>query len=151
MKRKLSIKKILGTDYVSFISWLAPLVFFIAYMLTQNRYEVAAGNLLFLSIGSTGVGLMLILWRIWMFHSIFEHGKLVEGQILKVLFYRSRGTITYTYMYRNHQYSKNMMVHMALHNFAFQIGESITIVVDPENPSHSFILDFYEDSITDDL
>ena len=150
MKRKLSIIKILGTDYVSFISWLAPLLFFFAYFLSQNRYSVAAGNLLCLSIGCTGVGLMLILWRIWMFYSILDHGTFVEGQIRNVLFYRIRGTITYTYMYRNHQYSKNMMIHMVLHNFPFQIGESITIVVDPENPDRSFILDFYEKSINEE-
>ena len=146
MKRTLSLTKILGTDYVSFISWLAPLVFFFAYLITQNRYAATAGNLLFLSIGCSGGGLMLILWRIWMFHNILDHGKLVEGQILKVFFYRTRGTITYTYMYRNHQYSKNVMIHMALHNFAYQIGDSVTVVVDPENPNRSFILDFYEKS-----
>ena len=144
MKRTLSIIKILATDYVSFISWLAPLVFFFAYLLTQNRYAVAAGNLLFLSIGCTGVGLMLILWRLWLFHSILDHGTSVEGQILKVFFYRTRGTITYAYMYRNHQYSKNLMIHMALHNFSYQIGDSITIIVDPENPDRSFIFDFFE-------
>ena len=91
MKKSLSIKKILTTDYVSFISWLAPLVFLVSYLFTQNRYAATAVNLLFLTIGCAGVGLMLILWRVWLFNTLLDQGSLAEGQIMKIFFYRSLG------------------------------------------------------------
>jgi ribosomal protein S17 len=146
MKKDLSIKKILSTDYVSFISWLAPLVFFVSYLLTQNRYAAAAVNLLYLTIGCAGVGLMIIHWRIWFFNTLLDQGILVEGQIMKVFFYHARGTITYTYLHRNQQYTKKILIHKALHNFQYQIGDSITVAVDPEDPNKSFILEFFEKS-----
>ena len=143
MRKSLSIVKILTTDYVSFLCWLAPLVFLFSYLVTKNQYPGASTNLLYLTLGCGGGGIMLILWRVWYFYNIFSNGLFVEGQIFNVFFYRTRGTITYTYLYRKQQFSKKVIIQKALHNFPYQIGDSITIAVDPENPERSFIVDFF--------
>jgi hypothetical protein len=146
MKKSLSVAKVLTTDYVSFISWLTPLVFLFSYLFTKNQHPGVATNLLYLTLGCSGGGAMLIFWRIWYFFNIFSNGLFVEGQILKVFFYRARGTINYTFLYRKQQYSKKIIILKAIHNFPYQIGDSITIAVDPENPHRSFIIDFFSKS-----
>ncbi|MBI9048182.1 MAG: hypothetical protein JEZ00_02085 [Anaerolineaceae bacterium] len=143
MKKELSIIKVLLTDYICFTAWLAPLVFLIAYIFTQGKIESTSGNLLYLTIGCTGVGFMLILWRIWLFRDVFENGQIVEGQIAKIFFYRSRGTVKFTYIFHDQQYTKSCVIQKFARNFSYQIGDRISVVLDPQNPKRAFVVEFY--------
>lgn len=147
------LSRIISTDYTALLGAILPLVGVLLWI--GNKFfgfpsrwrgrEIQQGDSTFLWIAAAMVivGVLLLLWRIHTFQSLFIAGHRVPGRVTTVSFFRDRGRIEYEYQYAGASHHAGNAIHKNKRTMAIQQGMPVTIVVDPANPKRTILLDLY--------
>jgi hypothetical protein len=150
-KRRLSLSRILWTDYPAFYAALVPLVAWIVYLAWtpdwrgQGPVITTEAHPLFLGIAlmATGIGAAMLLYRLWIIFKTFRNGSEVKGKISTIELRRDRGRVEYVYIFDHKEYFSGTQIHRNAQTKALKAGDHVTLVVDPSKPSRAFIRDLY--------
>jgi hypothetical protein len=148
---RISIKRLLWTDYPAFYASLVPPVSWIVYLSWAPDWRgngpimkpEARPLFLGLAILATCVSLIILAVRIRLIRRIFRDGKQVHGKILKVEIRRDHGKVEYTYIYDHKEFFSKADVHRNAETKALKAGDLVMLVVDPIKPSRAFISSLY--------
>ena len=98
---------------------------------------------LWLGLGMAAVGLALLAWRVSVFRSLFANGHRVAGRVASVFFFKDRGRIEYDYEYAGKALRSGNAVHKTKRTTSVEEGSVVTVLVDPNNPKRTILLDLY--------
>lgn len=152
-KKHLSLVRVVQSDFAAFLALAAPIVTwaiyiviaYLGYFPAWGRHESlgseSAPFFLYASLVTTLIGVPLFLWRLHFFRSLRDRGVPVAGYITGVLFHRDRGRIEYDYTYQDKSYSSYNAVMKTARTRSLPPASAVTVLVDPNNPQRSFILD----------
>jgi hypothetical protein len=135
-----SLFRILVIDYISFMSFLVPLVAWFVYFLAGPHPD---STVLIASICLTGAAVPLFLWRVYYFLRMFDAGVQTPAIIQKFLYTKSRGRIEYTYNYQGEEYYGHDNVYRYTGVREIALGLQVTALVDPNNPQKAVIKDLF--------
>jgi hypothetical protein len=148
---RVSLTRLLWTDYPSFYASLIPLVAWIVYLawapdwrglgpvLKPGAQPVFLGT----AIIATLISLVVLVIRIRLFIRIFREGMQVHGKIMQAELRRDRGKVEYTYIYDHQEFFSRADIHRNGATKALQTGDQVTLLVDPKKPTRAFIRDLY--------
>ena len=138
-----SFFRIISTDYPSYLSVLFPIVFVgftIYFFATEND---ALQLFLFLSIVVTIIGIPVLLQRYKTISSVFENGEQTKGVVTSIGFFRGRGNVDYSYTFRGEKLTSRNAINRNGRTRNLRVGQTVKVVVDPDNPKRAFIQDIY--------
>jgi hypothetical protein len=151
-----SIKRIIATDFFTFVSFVAPLA--VLVLALDDKYiGVLSG---FFSRGRSGSGeshefffifsatlsstlIPYAVYRIYLFRKWFKNSTVVRGIVTFVPAVSDRGTFRYYFMFNGRKYSSWNLVHRTKNTRAILPGQEVDIVVYNKNPKKAFIRDLY--------
>lgn len=84
-----------------------------------------------------------MIWRIRLISSAFEFGWEVEGDIVGIVFFRDRGSVTYIYTVQGERYQTSNAVMKHRITKSLQRGQRAVIMANRDNPKIAFIRDIY--------
>ncbi len=145
MNHQPSILIILIIDYLAFVAALFPLVTWCFYLIMLFLGEITFTELLLPIVFGviTVAALVVIAWRIQMINTIFSDGIEAQATISSINFYRDRSRVDYVYTYQNQKYSCVNAVHKVSQTRTLYIGQSVTVLVDRNDPKKAIIRDLY--------
>jgi len=150
---KLSVRRIIWSDYPAFYASLVPPVAWVVYLawapdwrgagsvLTAEAQPIYLALTVLATIGGAGV----LAYRLWLFFRLFRSGESVRGKISSVQLRRDRGRVEYSYIFNHQEYISGAQVHRNARTKALKSGELVNLIVDPANPRRAFILHLYTD------
>jgi hypothetical protein len=150
-KRRLSLKRILWTDYPAFYASLVPLVAWTVVLAWVPDWRgegpiihpEARPFFLTLAILATAGGLIVLAYRLWLLYTTFGRGVELRGKISKIEHRRDHGRIECVYIYEQKEYFSMSTVHRNSQTKDLKAGTPIMLVVDHSKPSRAFIRDLY--------
>jgi len=144
MVRNPSFFKVVTTDYPTFSACLFPPAsgaFYLFLSLTEeNPVDITVS--IFFAAGSV-IALIVLLWRIQLFNTIFSDGMTANATISKVWFFRDRGRINYSYTYLGQNYSSGNVVMKIKKTRQIKVGDQVVVMVNRNKPKQAFIRDLY--------
>ena len=148
-----SLSRIVSTDYAALLGAILPVVGLVlwaanAFFGFPGRWrgrdiQQADPTFVWIGIGMVALGLMLLIWRVRSFQSLFASGHRVPGRVTTVSFFKDRGRIEYEYEYGGAALHAGNAVHKTKRTTAIQQGMPVTVLVDPNNPKRTILLDLY--------
>ena len=141
--KKLSLLRVISTDYPSFLSALFPIVFggFTAYFFFSGND--AFQLFLLLTVGVTILGVPFLFRRYRTISSVFENGMQTQGVVTSIGFFRGRGSVEYTYTFQGEKQTSSNAINKNSRTRNLRVGQSVKVVVDPNNPKQAFIQEIY--------
>lgn len=150
--------RIIQIDYWTMLSLLFPGVFWLIYLGAAmfgffsdvRGYDPLLGAqgipfLFWLGIAGLVVGLPTASYRIRMIRSVFASGVEAPGVLTSLSFYRDRGRAEYTFQMGEQRLQSGNALHKTERTRALQVGQAVTLAVDPANPKRAFIRSLYLD------
>lgn len=152
-KRRLSLSRILWTDYPAFYASLVPVVAWIVYLAWTPDWRgngpviTNEAKPFFLSLAfiATAGGFSVLIMRLWIFYKTFRNGAEVKGKISRVELKRDHGRVEYVYIFNHEEFFSGTEVHRNAQTRALKPGEHVTLMVDISKPSRAFIRDLYSE------
>ena len=149
--RRISLLRILWTDYPAFYSALVPAVAWVVYLAWTPDWRGAGpvitkqAHPIFLTLAliATAGGLSFLLIRLWTLFRVFRTGAEVKGKISSVEIKRDHGRVEYVYIFEHQEYFSGAEVHRNAETRALKVGDHVTLVVDRTKPRRAFIRDLY--------
>jgi hypothetical protein len=92
---------------------------------------------------TTLIGILLFVWRLHFFRTLYRHGVQVAGCITSVSFHRDRGRIEYIYLCEGRTYSSCAAVMKTARTRGLAPETAVTLLIDQSNPQRSLIFDLY--------
>ena len=145
MEKRPAVFKIMIIDYVALLAVMFPIMFWIVYLLLLALKGNQATHLTYPTIASvvTIVSILVLIWRIRLFFTIFGDGLETSATISNVSFYRDRGRVDYIYTHQGQKYASGNMVHKVKQTQMIKVGDKVIVMVDRNNPKRAFIRDLY--------
>lgn len=143
MQHRPSLFRIINTDYIALVAVVFPAVFWVFYLGLLIFQARGAEKFMIYPILATPIGLLLLIWRIWMISTIFEHGLSIPATVSNLFFDRDRGQICYIYMHEGRKFEGVNFVHKNKRAAALKVGDKVTAVIDRNNPKRAFIQELY--------
>lgn len=156
---KVSLIKIIKSDYIALASLIAPIVSIILYVdakyfgvlqqyLRSGEMKEPLGSLLFLGIfiASILIFVPVLYFRIKNIQTHFQNGIEVKGQIVYVNLWKDRGRIEYIYEINGETYKAGTAVHRSKFVDSLTEGQVVDIIVSAKNPKKALIKDMYVSS-----
>jgi hypothetical protein len=140
---RLSILRIIETDYISYMAVLAPVVLAGVYVFGLLTGREVTNTYLYVMAGITVAGIFALIWRYRLFTSVFEDGQQAQATISKISFHRDRGKVEYVYTYMGESYKSSTTVHKISRVMNLQVDEKVVVMIDRNNPKQAFIRDLY--------
>ena len=138
-----SLFRVIGEDYVSLLSALFPLLFWIYSAYSLFVRDDSTQFFVLLSAAVTAVAIPLLLWRYRTIASVFEDGMEAPGTITAINFFRGRGRVSYVYTFQGQKYSSGNAINRTKHSKNLEVGKQVTIFIDPGNPKRAFVKEIY--------
>jgi len=155
-KTKPSIVRIVQSDYPALLGILVPVVSLIMYVCVayfgyfpgfrgRDPIQGTEGAPLFFYLFIIGlvVGIPLAIWRIRSIQQMFSKSVEVVGQITNVSFYKDRGRVEYSYIYRGQNYSGGNAIMKTGKTQQLRSGNQVVLLVNPDEPKRALIRDLY--------
>ena len=122
-----------------------PLVFWVSYavILLFDRERVASQLCIGGLLATTVVGALVVLWRVQLVRTVFADGVEAAAAVSGVGFARGAGRILYTYTYLGQTHQGGNYVNSITRTRALKIGDSVTLLIDRNNPKLAFIRELY--------
>ncbi len=141
--------RILDTDYISTFSTVSIVTVWgllILFKILNWNFRDEQFYLIFSAV-VTVVAIALITWRLLTVRRLFEVGVAASGKITKVYFYRDRGRITveYTPIGSRDKIRSASDIHNIRRTRKLKEGDTVSLLVDPQRPTHTLILEAYQD------
>jgi len=148
---RLSLLRILWTDYPAFYAASTPIVALIVYLAWTPDWRghgavispEARPFFTTLAILAASGGLLVLAWRLLLFYKVFRRGIQIKGKISKAELKRDRGRVEYTYIFEHKEYFSGAEIHRNAQTKQLKVGDHVILMVDPLNPMHAFIRDLY--------
>jgi hypothetical protein len=140
---RLSILRIIETDYISYMAVLAPVVLAGVYVFGLLTGREVTNTYLYVMAGITVAGIFALIWRYRLFTSVFEDGQQAQATISHISFHRDRGKVEYVYTYMGESYKGSTTVHKISRVMNLQVDEKVVVMIDRNNPKQAFIRDLY--------
>jgi hypothetical protein len=145
MDKQLSLKKVIANDYLSFISVIFPVVlgvFLVFFFFSRNESLTTPGMLI--AYGAIFlVSLICLIWRLSYMTHLVNEGIQAQAEIHSAVFFRDRGTIQFSYIFRDQKYlSKNFVMKNKNTDF-YRSGQLDTVFVDQNNPKRAILGDLF--------
>jgi hypothetical protein len=146
--------RIVWSDFFSLLLVVGPIASWAIYVATafglvfHSRYsgsEVTGRDpaVLFVALGITLVCVPLLVLRIRRVKMLFANGRVVPAEITAVNFVRDRGRVDYRFSLDGMERTGWSALHKNARTTSLSVGQRVDLVVDPANPKHSLIADFY--------
>jgi hypothetical protein len=141
--------RILDTDYISTFSWVSVATVWgllIIFKLLSWNFRDETFYLIFSGVVTLIAG-VLILWRQIAVRRIFNIGVEMRGKVVKTFFYRDRGRITVEYTPKGARDKVRSVsnLHNVRRTRKLKEGDFVSLLVDPDRPSHTLIKEAYLD------
>jgi hypothetical protein len=145
MNKQPSLIKILTIDYAAFLGWLVPVAMWGLYigLVIFENVESDDFTLPMIFAAITIVALVVLVWRIQVFNTVFNDGIEATATISNVSFFRDRGRVDYVYTHQGQKYAGGNAILKVKQTRALQVGEQVIVVIDRNNPRRAFIRDLY--------
>jgi len=131
------------TDYYAFLSAL----FLVILWSTYGLFSIVAGGIhpgaFYTALTLSVIALGLILWRYQSIQTLFNVGIEIPATVTTIWFFRGRGRLDYIYTFRGHEYQSGDDVVPNRNTRSLREADRVTLLVDPDNPGHTLIKDFY--------
>jgi hypothetical protein len=141
--QKPSLFRVISVDYLSLLSVLFPVVFWIYTAYCFYTADDSLQFFLLLAIGLTVVGIPLLFWRYRLIASVFDDGIETQGTITGVRFFRGRGRVDYTYSFQGQKFVGGNSVNRTKSTRALHDGQKVTILMDRNDPKRAFVKEIY--------
>jgi hypothetical protein len=89
------------------------------------------------------IAIIILLWRMMRFYSLFNDNQEALATINDVSFFRDRGRITYIHKYNGGNYVSSHYVMKNSRTKSLAVGDQVTVLVDRNNPKKAFIKDLF--------
>ena len=145
MEKRPTIFKIITIDYAAFMAALFPIVFWGMYLLLLALKNNPADLRTYPAIASvvTIISILVLIWRIRLFFTIFGDGLEASATISNVSFYRDRGRVNYVYTHQGQKYASGNLVHKVKQTRLIEVGDEVIVMVDRNKPKRAYIRDLY--------
>jgi len=138
-----SLLRVISTDYPSLLSALFPVVFggFTIYFFFSGNdsYQL----FLFLTLGVAVPGIPFLFLRYRTISSVFQDGAQTQGVVTRIGFFRGRGRVEYSYTFQGEKQISGNAINKNSRTRKLQVGQSVKILVDPNDPKKAFIREIY--------
>lgn len=137
-----SFRRALDNDFNLTTNLILPILLWGFYML----FRILGGGgqiILYLAIAVTVLAPFLIWRRLQSLRAAFERGVEIPGELVKVYFHQDRGRIDFTYIYQETKHSSSVAVHKNVHTRDFEVGQAVTVMVNPEKPDNALLAELY--------
>ena len=144
MKKSPTLFRIVETDYVAFLAFLFPIVFWVFYL--AMLILQTSGSLTYALVTAlvvTVIAVLVLAWRVQLIKSTFDDALEALAVIRGVSFFRDRGRVEYTYAYQGQTYASGNAIHKTKRTQALNPGDSMIVVVDRSKPERAFLRDLY--------
>jgi hypothetical protein len=141
-KKIFSFRRALDNDFNLTTNLILPFLLWGLYML----WRILGGSgqvVLILAIGITVLAPYLIWRKLHSLRASFERGVETPGELVKVYFHQDRGRIDFTYTYQETKYSSSVAIHKNANTRDFDVGQAVTVIVDPEKSDHALLAELY--------
>ena len=141
-EKTFSFRRALDNDFNLTTNLILPILLWGFYLL----WRILGGGgqiVLYLAIGITLLAPYLIWRKLHSLRTGFEHGVETPGELVKVYFHQDRGRIDFTYTYQETKYSSSVAIHKNVHTRDFEVGQAVTVIVDPEKPDNALLAELY--------
>ncbi len=150
-ERRISILKIMWTDYPAFYASLVPaaawIIYFAWFPNWGSREAVISPSArpiyMTLILLATACGTTVLAGRVWLIMSVFHNGLQVRGKISQIELRRDHGRVHYAYIYEHKEYFSSAAIHRNAETKALRNGEHVMLIVDRSKPARAFIRDLY--------
>ncbi|MFH1711888.1 MAG: hypothetical protein ABH846_01475 [Patescibacteria group bacterium] len=153
---KVSIIKIIKSDYMAVISLIAPMVMLLLYLdakyIGLSAY-IFSGKLhgqavdpqlmLIIAIVTSVIFLPLLLIRVLRIRMIFKKGIEVEGIIRTVDLWKDRGRIGFVYSFEGKGYTKEISVHQSKFVKSLKPEQRISVIVMKDDRRKALIKEMF--------
>lgn len=143
MNQRPSLYRVILTDYIAFLAVLLPAALWGVYAILQILQQESSPGSLYVAIALTLLSLTVVAWRYQTILAFFEDGVQALAIITEIWVYRGRGRIEYTYSCQGRKYTAGNDVQPNQLTGAFEVGEQVTILVDPNDHQRAIIRDLY--------
>lgn len=140
-----SVVKILAVDYISLLAAAFPAVTWVVYLavLIFEKNQQGGPSFLPVAVIITLISVLVLVWRIRQFFSIYAEGYTAAAHVSNVWFFRDRGRVEYIFSHQGQKYVSGTAVHKVKAVQDLHPGDEVIVVFDPNNPKQAFIRDLY--------
>ena len=138
-----SLITIIRTDYYAFLTFLFLVIiwgFFIMFQIFNFGYPDSA---LVVLLGVSALAIAIGIWRIQTILALFSVGIKLSATVTEIWFFRGRGRIDYAFTYRSHDFLAGNDVVPTQSAKNLRVGDRLTVIVDPDNPTRSIVMDIF--------
>lgn len=151
VSKKPALRKVLWTDYPSFIFVsfsVAAWIIYVAWVPAWRKdgpiiNPQLAPYTLLIAILISLLGIGVVAYRLHLLRTVFSKGVEVRGKITEITLPRDRGRVNYSFYYQNKEFSSFAPIHRNKQTLSLKKGDRVTLVIDPEYPVRAFIRDLY--------
>ena len=136
-----SLKKIVTTDYISFICTFTPILLLVITVIMALTNPGLWAMICFPGILILGMWFWLFT-RINLIRTVFAEGNPTSGTLTGKFTYRGHTHLYFTYEYQGQSYKYGNRVMLTAAR-GFEQGATVALMVDPGNPKRAFIRDLY--------
>lgn len=143
--RKLALLKVITVDYLAWLGFVVPLVMW-SFTLIVYLTHLTGGDPTVLAQLSTVLSVLGILTVALRFRSLrahFARGVEVPGRILRMANVQDIGRVIYTYNYLSKAFQATNYFHFSMRMDRLEEQRSVLVVLDPADPRHAQITNFY--------
>ncbi len=141
-EKTFSFRRALDNDFNLTTNLILPILLWGFYLL----WRIIGGGgqiVLILAITVTVLAPYLIWRKLHSLRAAFEHGVETPGELVKVYFHQDRGRIDFTYTYQDTKHTSSIAIYKNVHTRDFEVGQAVTVIVDPEKPDNALVADLY--------
>ena len=141
--QKPSLFRVISVDYLSLLSVLFPIVFWIYSAYCFYSGDDSLQIFVLLSTAISIVAIPLLFWRYRVISSVFDDGIEVQGTLTGVRFFRGRGRVDYAYSFQGQKFASGNSVNRTRYTKELRDGQQVTILMDRNDPKRAFVKEIY--------
>lgn len=111
-------------------------------LVTASTMPVGGATLFALAFAVTGA--VLVAWRLRKIQSVFASGLRVPGRIVDLRPFKDRAWVRYAYVVQGNEQDVRHFVHQSAAFKRLEVGQAVTIAVDPRRPRDGFVTALFE-------
>lgn len=138
-----SLLRIVQIDYWSCLTGLLAVVFWGFYAWDVLVKKSAPTFFLTPVLVATGLAVIVIVTRAAALYNLYAVGVETRGTVESAGFFRDRGRIHLLYDYQGGRYLSRMLVMKTKRTTAFEAGQPVTLLVDPNHPKRAVVRDLF--------
>ena len=140
-RKKLSLWKLLTSDYLSFMCLSVPLGLIVCVAGFSFLIQNTVGNfLIFVSVALFILSLPAVAWRLKSFNDFFQRCTSTTGRITSNVTYKGRDNpqLKFAYQFADQSYESTTTI-PPRRRLEFPVGSSVEVLLDPQSPKRAYL------------